>query len=76
MAVTKYDGKVAAITGAGSGMGRSLAVLLSRAGCCLSLSDVNETALLETTSLLDPAVKATTFTLDVADRAAVEACQP
>ncbi|AOJ65162.1 hypothetical protein WJ32_21840 [Burkholderia ubonensis] len=34
-----FSGKVAAITGAGSGMGRSLAVELARRGCEVALSD-------------------------------------
>ncbi|MBN3819968.1 SDR family NAD(P)-dependent oxidoreductase, partial [Paraburkholderia sp. Se-20369] len=38
-----FSGKVAAITGAGSGMGRSLAVELARRGCEVALSDVDET---------------------------------
>ena len=37
-----FSGKVAAITGAGSGMGRSLAVELARRGCEVALADVND----------------------------------
>lgn len=37
-----FSGKVAAITGAGSGMGRSLAVELARRGCEVALADVVE----------------------------------
>ena len=37
-----FKNKVAAITGAGSGMGQQLAILLAKAGCHLSISDVNE----------------------------------
>ncbi|PAJ79823.1 hypothetical protein CJO71_16095 [Burkholderia ubonensis] len=40
-----FSGKVAAITGAGSGMGRSLAVELARRGCEVALSDVNDAGL-------------------------------
>ena len=39
-----FKGKVAAITGAGSGMGRELAIELAKRGCHLALSDVNEKA--------------------------------
>ena len=46
--------KVAAITGAGSGMGQQLAVLLAKAGCHLSISDVNEKGLAETVELVKP----------------------
>ena len=36
-----FSGKVAAITGAGSGMGRSLALELARRGCEVALSDID-----------------------------------
>ena len=42
------NGKVAIITGAGSGIGRALAVELSKQHCHLALSDVNEKGLAET----------------------------
>lgn len=47
-----FKNKVAAITGAGSGMGQQLAILLAKAGCHLSLSDVNEKGLAETVELV------------------------
>lgn len=43
-----FHDKVAAITGAGSGIGRALALNLARQGCELALSDVNEQSLAET----------------------------
>lgn len=43
-----FENKVAAITGAGSGIGRALAYALARQGCGLALSDVNAAGLLET----------------------------
>ena len=49
-----FKNKVAAITGAGSGMGQQLAVLLAKAGCHLSFSDVNEKGLAETVELVKP----------------------
>lgn len=63
--------KVAAITGAGSGIGRSLAVLLARRGHRLALSDVSEENLAETARLAGGTVH--TQVVDVADRDAVEA---
>ena len=49
-----FKNKVAAITGAGSGMGQQLAILLAKAGCHLSISDVNEKGLSETVELVKP----------------------
>lgn len=67
-----FSGKVAAITGAGSGMGRTLALQLAQAGCGLSLSDINEKGLAETLALLKPyAVRVTSTVLDVANKDAV-----
>ena len=37
-----FSGKVAAVTGAGSGIGRALALGLARRGCHLALSDIDE----------------------------------
>lgn len=47
-----FKNKVAAITGAGSGIGQQLALLLAKAGCHVSLSDVNEQGLAKTVELL------------------------
>lgn len=69
-----FNDKVAAITGAASGMGRELAVELASRGCGLSLSDVNAAGLSETAELARAkGVKVTTQTLDVSDRTAVYA---
>lgn len=64
--------KVAAITGAGSGIGRALAILLAQKGCNLALADVNESGLTETRQLLSAyPVKVTQTRLDVSDEQAV-----
>lgn len=67
-----FTGKVAAITGAGSGMGRSLAVALARRGCEVALSDV-DTEGLAGTAKLATGVKVTTRKVDVANREEIQA---
>jgi NADP-dependent 3-hydroxy acid dehydrogenase YdfG len=68
------QGKIAVVTGAGSGIGRALAQQLNREGCSLYINDINPDTLAETVKLLprtDVSVKQST--LDVADKAAVHA---
>ncbi len=69
-----FSGRVAAITGAGSGIGRALAQELSHRGAHLALSDIDETGLAETVTLCEGrGIKVTSQRLDVADRHAVYA---
>ena len=67
-----FSGKVAAITGAGSGIGQATAIALAEKGCHLSLSDVNDKGLEQTLEKLRSyPVKVTAHHVDVGDRAAV-----
>lgn len=72
-----FTDKVAAVTGAGSGIGRALAAALAAEGCHLALADKDETGLAETAAMIRAAAPATlrltTRQLDVADRAAMHA---
>ncbi|MCE1270527.1 MAG: SDR family oxidoreductase [Acinetobacter sp.] len=67
-----FNQKVAAITGAGSGIGQQLAILLAQQGADLALSDVNDQGLAETLSLVKQyPVKVTLTKLDVSHQQAV-----
>ena len=69
-----FSGKVAAITGAASGIGRALAEDLASRGAHLALSDVDETGLAETVARCEGrGVKVTSQRLDVSDRDAIYA---
>ncbi|MBW1846401.1 MAG: SDR family NAD(P)-dependent oxidoreductase [Deltaproteobacteria bacterium] len=62
-------GKVAVITGAASGIGRSLALQLAREGCNLSITDINSEGLRETAEMAaNNAVKIATEVVNAADR--------
>ena len=71
-----FNGRVAAITGAASGMGRALALALAREGCHLALADKNSQGLDQTVALIQTAtlapVRVTTQVLDVSDRHAMQ----
>lgn len=71
--MSHYAGKVAVVTGAGSGIGRHLAIQLGQAGARLALSDINRAGLDETMGLLPEACEARGSTLDVSSREAVHA---
>ncbi|MDB3951044.1 SDR family oxidoreductase [Gammaproteobacteria bacterium] len=69
-----FKNKVAVITGAGSGMGRYLAILLAKDGADVCVCDVNEKTLSETLAMLRKFnVSVSSHILDVSDKEAIEA---
>lgn len=67
-----FRNKVAAITGAGSGIGAALAESLARHGCNLALADINEANLEKVAkSLTHTGVKITQHILDVSNQKSV-----
>jgi len=69
-----FDNKVAAITGAASGIGRALAIELAGRGCQVALADIDEAGLKETAERARRrGVEVSTQHLDVAERQAMEA---
>ena len=67
-----FKNKVAAITGAGSGIGQQLAILLAQQGAHLALSDVNDQGLADTLSLVKQyPVNVTLTKLDVSNQKAM-----
>lgn len=68
----QFGGKVAAITGAGSGIGRSLAVALAGRDAHIALSDIDGDGLADTVAMCEGrGVKVSSHVLDVADKEAV-----
>ena len=70
--MTDISGKLAVVTGAGSGIGRALAYELARRGAHLAISDIDERGLAETASHAGViGAKVHETRLDVTDRPAV-----
>lgn len=68
-----FEGKNCVVTGAGSGIGRAIALDLTGRGAILALSDINEEGLNETRELIGPASNTHRYDkLDVSDAQAID----
>ena len=71
----RFEGRLAVITGGGTGMGRELARQLAAEGCHVAICDVSEEAMAQTKALCEQAgptgLRVSTFIADVSDEARV-----
>lgn len=73
MPVRDFAGKIAVVTGAGSGIGRALAILLAERGAMLALVDIDRARLKHTQEQVKQYdVLSSVYEIDVASREAVE----
>ncbi len=71
--IAEFNDKVAVVTGAGSGIGRALALQLAASGSRLALADIDAEGLKATVRQLPESTSCITCQLDVADRDAYQA---
>ncbi|MDN3518187.1 SDR family NAD(P)-dependent oxidoreductase [Aquisalimonas lutea] len=72
----QFQGRVAVVTGGGSGLGRELALCCARRGMTVALGDVDEPGMAETARLIGeerPEAACTAHRVDVSDAEAMEA---
>ena len=71
--MNNFQGRVAAVTGAGSGIGCAVALELARRGSELALCDIDEAGMAETADRIQATgTRVSTQPVDVAERQAVE----
>ncbi len=75
MAVDSFTGKLAVVTGGGSGMGRELVRQLVAQGCSVATCDLNAEAVAKAAAIAradaPPSVRVTSHACDVSDEAQV-----
>jgi NAD(P)-dependent dehydrogenase (short-subunit alcohol dehydrogenase family) len=69
----KVSGKILIVTGAGSGMGREVALEAVRRGAKVAAVDINPTTLAETAGLASSGEAMSTHVVNITDKAAVDA---
>ncbi|MGB8021830.1 MAG: SDR family oxidoreductase [Candidatus Nanopelagicales bacterium] len=69
--MTQLAGKVVAVTGAGSGIGRALGVALAQRGAAVALADIDPEGLATTAAMCPAGRRVTSHVVDVADAGAV-----
>ncbi|MDA9052397.1 SDR family oxidoreductase, partial [Gammaproteobacteria bacterium] len=71
--MNRFKNKIALVTGAGSGIGRSTAVRLDQEGATLIIADINEDQLNETKNMLTNKASSA-MVLDISDLEQTQAC--
>jgi NAD(P)-dependent dehydrogenase (short-subunit alcohol dehydrogenase family) len=73
----RFDGRIAVVTGGGTGMGRELARQLSEEGAHVAMCDISQEAMAQTKALCEAkaprGTRVTTFLADVSDETQVQA---